>query len=36
VHDVANYDEVPDLLRKIVATRRIDLVVFMAGVNFPA
>ena len=36
VHDVANYDEVPDLLRKIVADLGgLDLVVFMAGVNFP-
>ena len=36
VHDVANYDEVPDLLRKIVADiGGLDLLVFMAGVNFP-
>jgi short-subunit dehydrogenase len=36
VHDVANYDEVPDLLRKIVADLGgLDLLVFMAGVNFP-
>jgi short-subunit dehydrogenase len=35
-HDVANYDEVPDLLRKIVADLGgLDLLVFMAGVNFP-
>ena len=36
VHDVANYDEVPDLLRKVVADLGgLDLLVFMAGVNFP-
>jgi len=36
VHDVANYQEVPDLLRKIVADLGgLDLLVFMAGVNFP-
>ena len=36
VHDVANYDEVPDLLRKIIADLGgLDLLVFMAGVNFP-
>jgi short-subunit dehydrogenase len=36
VHDVANYDEVPDLLRKIIADLGgLDLIVFMAGVNFP-
>lgn len=36
IHDVSNYDEVPDLLRKIVADLGgLDLVVFMAGVNFP-
>jgi short-subunit dehydrogenase len=36
VHDVANYEEVPDLLRKIVADLGgLDLLVFMAGVNFP-
>ncbi len=36
VHDVSNYDEVPDLLRKIVAQLGgLDLLVFMAGVNFP-
>jgi len=36
VHDVANYDEVPDLLRKIVADLGgLDVLVFMAGVNFP-
>ncbi len=36
VHDVSNYDEVPDLLRKIVADLGgLDTVVFMAGVNYP-
>ncbi len=36
VHDVANYDEVPDLLRKITADLGgLDLFVFMAGVNTP-
>lgn len=36
VHDVANYDEVPALLRKIVADLGgLDLIVFMAGVNYP-
>ena len=36
VHDVANYDEVPALLNKIVADLGgLDLVVFMAGVKFP-
>ena len=36
VHDVTNYQEVPDLLRKIVADLGgLDLFVFMAGVNFP-
>ena len=36
VHDVANYDEVPDLLRKIVADLGgLDTLVFMAGVNYP-
>ena len=36
VHDVANYDKVPDLLRKIVADLGgLDLVVFMAGINLP-
>jgi short-subunit dehydrogenase len=35
-HDVSEYDEVPDLLRKIVADLGgLDLVVFVAGVNFP-
>ena len=36
VHDVANYQEVPVLLRKIIADLGgLDLLVFMAGVNFP-
>ena len=36
VHDVTNYHEVPDLLRKIIADLGgLDLLVFMAGVNFP-
>lgn len=36
VHDAANYDEVPALLRKIVADLGgLDLIVFMAGVNYP-
>jgi len=36
VHDVTNYQEIPDLLSKIVAdVGGLDLVVYMAGVNFP-
>ena len=36
VHDVAEYGKVPDLLRKIVADLGgLDLVVFVAGVNYP-
>ncbi len=36
VHDVSEYDSVPDLLRKIVADLGgLDLVVFVAGVNYP-
>jgi len=36
VHDVANYDEVPALLLKIIADLGgLDTVVFMAGVNYP-
>lgn len=36
VHDVHNYDEVPDLLRRIVADLGgLDLVVYASGVNFP-
>jgi short-subunit dehydrogenase len=35
-HDVANYQEVPGLLRKIIAELGgLDLLIFMAGVNFP-
>ncbi|MDP1715085.1 MAG: SDR family NAD(P)-dependent oxidoreductase [Anaerolineales bacterium] len=35
-HDAANYDEVPALLRKIVADLGgLDLIVFMAGINYP-
>lgn len=36
VHDVSNYDEVPELLRRIVADLGgLDTVVFMAGINYP-
>jgi short-subunit dehydrogenase len=36
VHDVAEYDKAPELLRKIVAELGgLDLVVFMAAVNLP-
>jgi short-subunit dehydrogenase len=36
VHDVADYNQVPDLLRKIVAEiGGLDLVIFVAGVNYP-
>ncbi len=36
MHDVANYNEVPNLLRKMVADLGgLDVIVFMAGVNFP-
>jgi short-subunit dehydrogenase len=36
VHDVSNYKEAPDLLRRIVADLGgLDLVVFTAAVNFP-
>ena len=36
VHDVAEYNQVPDLLRKIVAELGgLDLVIFVAGVNYP-
>ncbi len=36
VHDVSEYHKVPDLLRKIVAKLGgLDLVVFVAGVNYP-
>jgi short-subunit dehydrogenase len=36
VHDVHQYDQVPDLLRRIVADLGgLDLVVYASGVNFP-
>ncbi len=36
MHDVTEYHEVPDLLRRIVADLGgLDLFVFVAGVNFP-
>lgn len=36
VHDVGEYDKVPELLRKIIADLGgLDLVVFVAGVNYP-
>ena len=36
VHDVANYDQVANLLRKIVSDLGgLDLVIFVAGVNYP-
>jgi short-subunit dehydrogenase len=36
VHDVSDYDKTPALLRKIVADLGgLDLVVFVAGVNYP-
>ena len=36
VHDVTEYDKVPELLRKIVADLGgLDLIVFVAGVNYP-
>jgi short-subunit dehydrogenase len=36
VHDVSNYEAVPDLLRQIVSELGgLDLVVYAAGVNFP-
>lgn len=35
-HDVSEYDEVPALLRKVVADLGgLDLIVFVAGVNYP-
>ena len=35
-HDVAEFDKVPNLLRKIVADLGgLDLVIFVAGVNYP-
>jgi len=36
VHDVTDYKEAPELLRRMVADLGgLDLVIFMAGVNFP-
>ena len=36
VHDVSDYQKTPDLLRKIVAEiGGLDLLVFVAGVNYP-
>jgi short-subunit dehydrogenase len=36
VHDVTEYDKVPDLLRRIVADLGgLDLVVFVTGINYP-
>jgi short-subunit dehydrogenase len=36
IHDVSHYDEVPELLRRIVAELGgLDLVIYAAGVNFP-
>lgn len=36
IHDVSEYDKVPDLLRKIVADLGgLDLTVFVAGINYP-
>jgi short-subunit dehydrogenase len=36
VHDVHHFDEIPDLLRKIVSDLGgLDLVVYASGVNFP-
>ena len=36
VHDVSECDKVPDLLRKVVADLGgLDLIVFVAGVNYP-
>ena len=35
-HDVSNYDEAPDLLRRIVSDLGgLDTVIFAAGVNYP-
>src|SRR5688572_665180 len=35
-HDVTDYDKVPNLLRRIVADLGgLDLVVFVAGINYP-
>ena len=36
VHDVSDYEAVPDLLRRIVSDLGgLDLVIYLAGVNFP-
>lgn len=36
IHDVAEYEKVPELLRRMVADLGgLDLVVFVAGVNYP-
>jgi len=36
VHDVSEYDKTPELLREIVANLGgLDLVIFVAGVNYP-
>jgi short-subunit dehydrogenase len=36
VHDVTDYEKVPDLLRKLVARLGgLDLVIFCSGVNYP-
>jgi len=36
IHDVTEYEKVPDLLRTIIADLGgLDLIVFVAGVNFP-
>jgi short-subunit dehydrogenase len=36
IHDVRDYEEVPDLLRRIVADLGgLDLAIFNAGINFP-
>lgn len=36
IHDVTEYEKVPELLRKVVAELGgLDLVVFVAGVNYP-
>src|SRR5512135_3571554 len=36
VHDVTEYEKVPELLRRIVADLGwLDLVAFVAGVNYP-
>lgn len=36
VHDVGDYEKVPELLRKIVSNLGgLDLVIFVAGINYP-